>query len=121
VMLPIPFLRKLEELEDPDTDVGMVRIGDRVCRIMPEFTYDPSPGNVLQSLLTSYVYTTIYTVLLEATASETGARMTAMKNASDNAEEMIKDLNRQYHRARQQQITMEITEIVSGADALTGS
>jgi F-type H+-transporting ATPase subunit gamma len=121
VMLPIPFIRKLEELEDPDTDVGKVRIGDRVCRITPEFTYDPSPGDVLQSLLTSYVYTTIYTVLLEATASETGARMTAMKNASDNAEEMIKDLNRQYHRARQQQITMEITEIVSGADALTGS
>jgi F-type H+-transporting ATPase subunit gamma len=120
-LLPIPFMKKLEELEDPNIDVGMVKIGDRVCSIRPEFTYDPSPVDVLQSLITSYIYTIIYTTLLESTASETGARMTAMKNASDNAEEMIKDLNRQYHRARQQQITMEITEIVSGADALTGS
>jgi F-type H+-transporting ATPase subunit gamma len=120
-LLPIPFIRKLEELEDPNIDVGMVKIGDRVCSIRPEFTYEPSPQNVLQSLITSYLYTIVYTTLLESTASETGARMTAMKNASDNAEEMIKDLNRQYHRARQQQITMEITEIVSGADALTGS
>ena len=44
--------------------------------------------------------------------------MTAMKNASDNADDMMKELSRQYHRARQQQITMEITEIVSGAEAL---
>ncbi len=120
-LLPIPIMRKLEELKDPNIDTGMVKIGDRVCSIKPEFTYDPSPQNVLQSLITSYLYTIVYTALLESTASETGARMTAMKNASENASEMIKDLNRQYHRARQQQITMEITEIVSGADALTGS
>ena len=96
-------------------------IGDRVCRIAPEFMYDPSQADVLESLLPAYIYTIVYMALLESTASETGARMTAMKNASDNAEEMIKDLNRKYHRASQQQITMEIAEIVSGADALTGS
>ncbi|MBE3036235.1 MAG: ATP synthase F1 subunit gamma, partial [Candidatus Atribacteria bacterium] len=84
-----------------------------------EFMFDPSPQEVLGSLLPQYIYTTIYGVLLEATASETGARMTAMKSASDNAEDMIKDLVKLYHRARQQQITMEITEIVSGAQALS--
>lgn len=120
-LLPIPIMKKLEELEDPNIETGMVKIGDRVCSIKPEFTYDPSPKEVLQSLITSYLYTIVYTTLLESSASETGSRMTAMKNASENAEEMIKDLNRQYHRARQQQITMEITEIVSGAEALTGS
>lgn len=84
-----------------------------------EFMFDPSPQEILGSLLPQYIYTTIYGVLLEATASETGARMTAMKSASDNAEDMIKDLVKLYHRARQQQITMEITEIVSGAQALS--
>jgi len=84
-----------------------------------EFMFDPSPQEILGSLLPQYIYTTIYGVLLEATASETGSRMTAMKSASDNAEDMIKDLVQLYHRARQQQITMEITEIVSGAQALS--
>ena len=84
-----------------------------------EFMFDPSPQDILGSLLPQFIYTTIYGVLLEATASETGARMTAMKSASDNAEDMIKDLVKLYHRARQQQITMEITEIVSGAQALS--
>jgi len=78
------------------------------------------PAAVLRSLIPEYIYTIVFMALLESTASETGARMTAMKSASDNAEEMIKDLTRKYHRARQQQITMEITEIVSGAEALTG-
>lgn len=119
-LLPIPFMEKLEGLRKSDSEIGLVKIGDRVCRITPEFAYDPSPAAVLKSLIPEYIYTIVFMALLESTASETGARMTAMKSASDNAEEMIKDLTRKYHRARQQQITMEITEIVSGAEALTG-
>ena len=120
-LLPIPIMSQFEENNSAASEVGMAMVGDRVCRLAPEFMYEPSHENVLESLLPAYIYTIVYMALLESTASETGARMTAMKNASDNAEEMIKDLNRKYHRARQQQITMEITEIVSGADALTGS
>ncbi|MBM3705559.1 MAG: ATP synthase F1 subunit gamma [Actinobacteria bacterium] len=105
------FYDRLESL-------GQIQIGDKTCRINPEFLYDPSPADVIGSLLPQYIYTIVYGALLEATASETGARMTAMKSASDNAEEMIKDLVLMYHRARQQQITMEIAEIVSGAQAL---
>ena len=119
-MLPIPFMEKLEVLRRSDSDIGLVKIGDKVCRITPEFAYDPSPADVLKSLIPEYIYTIMFMALLESTASETGSRMTAMKNASDNAEEMIKDLTRKYHQARQQQITMEIAEIVSGAEALTG-
>lgn len=106
----------IEEQEN----VEMVQVGEKLCRIIPEFMYDPAPDQVLSSLIPEYIYTIMYGVLLEATASETGARMTAMKNASDNAEDMIKDLVLRYHRARQQQITMEIAEIVSGAEALSG-
>ncbi len=117
-ILPIPFLEKLRVEEKKGDGIGTVKIGDRVCTIRPEFMYDPHGRDVLSSLLPQYINTIIYMALLESTASETGARMTAMKNASDNADEMIKDLSRKYHRARQQQITMEITEIVSGAEAL---
>jgi F-type H+-transporting ATPase subunit gamma len=86
-----------------------------------EFLYDPSQDEVLSAILPEYIYTIVYGALLESTASETGARMTAMKSASDNAEDMIKELVLLYHRARQQQITMEIAEIVSGANALSES
>ncbi len=121
-LLPIPFEEKIVDLKgDPDGETGLVKIGDRVCVIRPEFSYEPSPEAVLSSLLPEYIYTIVYMALLESTASETGARMTAMKNASENAEEMMKDLTRKFNRARQQQITMEITEIVSGAEALTGN
>lgn len=118
-ILPIPMEEKIIRGEIKEIAPGKVQVGDRICLINPEFMFDPSPQDILGSLLPQYIYTTIYGVLLEATASETGARMTAMKSASDNAEDMIKDLVKLYHRARQQQITMEITEIVSGAQALS--
>jgi F-type H+-transporting ATPase subunit gamma len=118
-VLPIPTDEKIIRGEIKEIAPGKVQVGDRLCLINSEFMFDPSPQEVLGSLLPQYIYTTIYGVLLEAAASETGARMTAMKSASDNAEDMIKDLVKLYHRARQQQITMEITEIVSGAQALS--
>ena len=118
-ILPIPMEEKIIRGEIKEIAPGKVQVGDRLCLINSEFMFDPSPQEILGSLLPQYIYTTIYGVLLEATASETGARMTAMKSASDNAEDMIKDLVKLYHRARQQQITMEIAEIVSGAQALS--
>jgi F-type H+-transporting ATPase subunit gamma len=118
-ILPIPIEEKIISGEIKKTEPGKAENGDKLRLTHPEFMFDPSPREILDSLLPQYIYTTIYGVLLEATASETGARMTAMKSASDNAEDMIKDLVKLYHRARQQQITMEITEIVSGAQALS--
>jgi F-type H+-transporting ATPase subunit gamma len=93
--------------------------GAGILKSDEEFLYDPSQDEVLSAILPEYIYTIVYGALLESTASETGARMTAMKSASDNAEDMIKELVLLYHRARQQQITMEIAEIVSGANALS--
>ncbi len=117
-LLPIPFKEKILKGEVIEIAPGKVQIGDRICRITNEFIYDPNPADILSSILPEYIYTIVYGALLESSASETGARMTAMKSASENAEEMIKDLVLMYHRARQQQITLEIAEIVSGAQAL---
>ena len=83
-----------------------------------DFIYEPSAREVLNNILPRYINNILYASLLEAKASEFGSRMTAMDSATDNAEEMIEDLTLTYNRARQAQITKEITEIVGGAEAL---
>ncbi len=83
-----------------------------------DYIYEPSPGEILDVLLPKYVNNMIYSMLLESKASEFGSRMTAMDSATDNAEEMIEELTLSYNRARQAEITREITEIVGGAEAL---
>lgn len=81
--------------------------------------YEPDPGEILRQLAPDYVEISIYRAMLESTASEHGARMTAMRSASDNASELIDDLELQANRERQAEITQEIMEVVSGAEALS--
>lgn len=81
--------------------------------------FEPSSEAVLDYLIPKYLESSIYGALIEASASEQGARRVAMEAATDNADEMIEELETNYNRARQAAITNEITEIVSGADALT--
>lgn len=83
-----------------------------------EYIYEPSAGEVLGYLLPQYLVTMIYAALLQASASELGARMTAMSNATDNAQDLIQKLVLNYNKVRQAGITREISEIVSGAEAL---
>lgn len=80
--------------------------------------FEPDAETVLGTILPQYMTSLIYGALMEAAVSENGARMTAMNHAADNAEEMIGDLELKYNRARQGAITQEITEIVSGTEAL---
>lgn len=80
--------------------------------------FEPSTEEVLSFLIPKYIQSSIYGALIEASSSEQAARRVAMEAATDNAEEMIDELQISYNRARQAAITMEITEIVSGADAL---
>ena len=82
------------------------------------YIFEPSQEEILETLLPKYLNIQIYQALLENTASEHAARRQAMQNATDNAEEMIDELQISYNRARQAAITMEISEIVSGAEAL---
>ena len=82
------------------------------------YEFEPDPELILQTLLPRYVEARIYAALLNAAASEHAFRQRAMKSATDNAEELIKNLSRIMNRARQDSITTEIMEIVSGAEAL---
>lgn len=110
-ILPIPLSMFREKI---NIRGGVVKTTESII----DFIFEPSTQEVLLSLIPEYIYTIIYDALLESTASETGSRMTAMRSASDSSDEMVKDLTRKYHRARQQQITIEISEIASGAEAL---
>ncbi len=104
-------LLPIEEAEVPE---------DREAAATAEYLFEPAPAAVLRQLLPTYIETLVYRAMMESAASEQGARRTAMKSASDNAEKMIETLTRSFNRARQSQITQEISEIVGGAEALKG-
>jgi F-type H+-transporting ATPase subunit gamma len=82
------------------------------------YTYEPEEEEILNYLLPRNIATQIFRGLLENAASEQGARMSAMDNATRNAGEMIDRLNLRYNRQRQANITKELIEIISGAEAL---
>ena len=84
------------------------------------FIFEPEQDELVNHLIPKILKTQFFKVLLDSNASEHGARMTAMDKATDNAKELLKDLSIKYNRARQAAITTELTEIVSGAAALTG-
>lgn len=81
-------------------------------------TYDPSPEAVFDRVVPKFLLSIIHCACSEAYASEQCARRMAMESASDNAEQMIESLSLLYNRARQEKITNEINEIVSGANAI---
>jgi len=83
-----------------------------------EYLFEPSPKAILEALLPRHVEVQVYRALIESLAAEYGARMAAMDNATKNASEMIDLLTIQFNKARQERITKELLEIVSGAEAL---
>jgi F-type H+-transporting ATPase subunit gamma len=85
-----------------------------------DYILKPSAEAILERLLPQYVENQVYRALVETAAAEHGARRTAMKNATDSAGDMLDVLRRTLNRARQAQITQEISEIVGGAEALQG-
>ncbi|MBK1665650.1 F0F1 ATP synthase subunit gamma [Rhodospirillum rubrum] len=82
------------------------------------YEYEPSEEEILADLLPKNVAIQVFRGMLESFASEQGARMTAMDNATRNAGDMIKKLSLTYNRTRQAQITKELIEIISGAEAI---
>ncbi len=85
-----------------------------------EYIFEPSPGEVLKTMLPRLIEMQIYQGALESNASEHSARMVAMKSANDAASDMIDDLTLTFNKARQAVITKEITEISAGKAALEG-
>ncbi len=83
-----------------------------------DYIFEPDQATILENMLQLYINNTVYSAMLEAKSGEHSSRMTAMTSASDNTDELIGELNLKLNRARQAQITTEISEIVGGASAL---
>ena len=109
-----PWRQVLLPIEAPREDVA----GTGAARATVDYIYSPDAVSLFAALLPAYFKTSLYHAFLENAVGEQRARMVAMKNATDNAETMIKTLTRKYNRARQSQITNEISEIMGGVEAL---
>jgi len=91
---------------------------DLSSKTKTDFIFEPDRDKLIEELLPLILRTNFYRMLLDTVASEHGARMTAMDQATENANELLRDLRLTYNRARQDAITTELIEIVSGAAAL---
>ncbi len=111
----IPSILKLLPV---DTNEFASEEDDTAETKMSLMKYDPSEEEVLTYIVPKYINTVIYGALVASSTCEQAARMTAMDAATENANEVIGNLTLVYNRARQSAITQEITEIVSGANAL---
>jgi F-type H+-transporting ATPase subunit gamma len=86
--------------------------------MVSNYIFEPSTEDVINQLLPIYLENTLYGIILDAKTAEHASRMTAMKNATDNAKDIIHKQNLIYNRARQAQITIELTDIIGGANAV---
>ena len=106
-----PVIRTVLPVERP-------RMGAQETETNDEYLFEPSPEAVLSRLLPHFVAVDIYRAVLENRASEQSAQMVAMRSATENAHELIDELTLVYNKTRQANITREMTEIASGAEAL---
>ena len=116
VMMQIPTTQQIIPVSLPDRDSGSD--ADGAAASDAAYDYEPSEEEILGDLLPRNLSVQIFRALLENGASEQGARMSAMDSATRNAGEMIDKLSLTYNRQRQAQITKELIEIISGAEAL---
>ena len=107
-----PVIRRLLPLEIEETTA------EPPTGPVPVYEFEPSPETVLDALLPWYVESRIFHALLDSAAAEIAARRKAMKSATDNANDLLDALTREANKARQAEITQEISEIVGGANAL---
>jgi F-type H+-transporting ATPase subunit gamma len=110
----VQLLPLAERAPEPPAGTGPVTPGRQI-----EYEFSPGPAELLDELLPATVRVRLFQAFTDAAVSEQVARMVAMKAATDAAGDMIKTLTRQYNRARQTQITMELLDIVGGANALS--
>jgi F-type H+-transporting ATPase subunit gamma len=86
-----------------------------------DYIFEPDPQSILQELLPRYIEVQIYQAILETAASFFSAQMVAMRNATDNANDLVDSLSLTYNKVRQANITREVTEIASAAEAMATS
>ena len=111
------LVEKILPVEAPEADEETGNGSEKKWKEAP-YIFMPDAYTVLSRLLPEYVQVKVYNAMLQSAASELGSRMAAMSAATDNATERIADLNLTYNKARQAQVTNEISEIVGGAAAL---
>ncbi|MBS7564312.1 ATP synthase F1 subunit gamma [Mucilaginibacter sp. Bleaf8] len=111
-LLPVP---KAEEQEDS----GKLKTKGSAQAQQTDYILEPSQSAIVEQLIPKNIKIQLYRAVLDSHASEHGARMTAMDKATENAGELLKNLKLSYNQARQAAITTELTEIVSGAAALS--
>jgi len=83
-----------------------------------DMIFEPNPAQIIDQLLVKHFSVQVYRCMAESVAAEHGARMTAMENATNNAKDVLNKLTLTYNKLRQEKITTELTEIVSGAESL---
>lgn len=110
--------RKIEKVLPIDTSEFFIN-SNSDSNSSIDYIYEPDSEAILEKLLPLHLNTQMWKAVLESNASEQGARMTAMDSATENAKELERDLKLKYNQARQSAITTEISEIVSGAQALS--
>lgn len=106
------------QVVDAPAQTGASSVEGAAENSAPLYEYEPSAQRVFDALLPMFIGVRIRGILLMAAASELAARQQAMHSATDNAQELIRKYTRLANNARQAEITTEITEIISGADAL---
>lgn len=111
-------MEKILPVENPTAGAGQKEAENELVIEEEPYIFLPDATTVLSKLLPEYVQVQVYNAMLQSAASELGSRMAAMSAATDNATERIADLNLTYNKARQAQVTNEISEIVGGAAAL---
>jgi F-type H+-transporting ATPase subunit gamma len=110
----VETLLPLASLSDADGDDQSLSDGGS------EYEFLPSPESIIEEVVPASFRAKLFKCFLDAVVGEQIARMVAMKAATENADEMIRHLSMTYNRARQSQITSEITEIIGGVEALKG-
>lgn len=106
-------IEKMLPISDIDLDVDEAKKYEKL-----DYDVEPNVESVLTVLLSDFARSTIFGAILDAKTAEHASSMTAMQAATDNANDLVSDLTIKMNRARQAQITTEITEIISGANAL---
>ncbi len=118
VFLVYPFFVNTMTQEPRVAQLLPVEPPEQTATRAVDYIYEPGREAVLAELLPRYIEMQIYEAILEGIASEQSARMVAMRNATDAAEEMIQELTLTYNKARQEQITKELLDIVGGVEGL---
>ncbi len=107
-----------ETLLPIDTSQNTFGEGNAITAFSRDMIYEPNPEKIIDQLLVKAFSIQVYRCMCESVAAEHGARMTSMENATNNAKDMISKLTLTYNKLRQEKITTELTEIVSGAESL---